>query len=177
MSFFKRKAFTQIIRPMVIFVGIAVALLVGQSCSDKGNDDGGAQPEKPVNQTEIDICPAWSPDGSKIIYFRNYASDENHSDTQWVWGVFLRDLASGTDSLLWENFEAYHFTWSPDGRSVAFSYGATIYVRALDTDSAIMISHDGRNFGCDWSAVSQAIAYHRTTPPYGTWIVTSRRLC
>ncbi len=170
MSFFKRKAFTQIIRPMVIFVGIAVALLVGQSCSDKGNDDGGAQPEKPVNQTEIDIDPAWSPDGSKIIYLRNYASDENHSDTQWVWGVFLHDVASGSDSLLWENFEAYHFTWSPDGQSVAFSYGATIYVRALDTDSAIRVSQDGRNFGCDWSAQANRIAYHRTTPPYGTWI-------
>ncbi len=131
---------------MVVLVGVAVALLVGQSCSDKGNDDGGAQPEKPVNQTEIDIDPAWSPDGSKIIYFRNYASDENHFDTQWVWGVFLHDVASGCDSLLWENFEAYHFTWSPDGQSVAFSYGATIYVKALDSDSTIRISQNGRNW-------------------------------
>lgn len=163
MSLFKRKALAQIVRPMVVIAGITVALLVSQSCSDKSSDDNNrgdtikSWPE--ARQDEIDVSPAWSPDGSKIIYFRFFNHNAVQFDTQWTWGVFLHDVESGTDSLLWENFKAIDFDWSPDGSLLAYSMDGRIYISNLAGDTLRYISNSERAWVPRWSPCGDKITF------------------
>ncbi len=135
---------------------LSAALLVG--CSDKGNNDkDGFWP--PIPQTEIDISPAWSPDGKKIIYFKSFNNDSDQKDTQWVWGVFLHDVESGSDSLLWENFWASDFDWSPDGTRIAMKTGGQIYITNLAKDSVEHIETDESAHFPRWSPCGDKIVY------------------
>lgn len=135
---------------------LSVALLVG--CSDKGNHEK-VEFWPTIQQTEIDICPAWSPDGKKIIYFRNFNNDSDQKDTQWVWGVFLHDVESGADSLLWENFWASDFDWSPDGTRVAMKTGGQIYITNLARDSVEHIETDESAHFPRWSPCGDKLIF------------------
>lgn len=70
----------------------------------------------PVNQTKdawLDTDPAWSPDGSKIVY----TSDKGGGLPQ----LWIRDLAAGTDHQLTRmDFQPLEAVWSPDGTKIAY---------------------------------------------------------
>lgn len=149
---FKRRAFTQTIRPLVVLAGVAVALLVGQSCSD---NDEITEPELPV-QWEIDTYPAWSPDGSKIIFLRERSK---YVDTNWVWGVFLHDVALGKDSLLWQGVWAHYFDWSPDGLHIACSFNGRIYISDLQRTASYQIVGGENLWFPRWSPCGDRIMY------------------
>ena len=75
--------------------------------------DGSAAP---VNQTKdawLDTDPAWSPDGSKIVY----SSDKGGGLPQ----LWIRDLAAGTDRQLTKmDFQPLEAVWAPDGTKIAY---------------------------------------------------------
>ena len=135
---------------------LILGVVLFASCDKSTYDDSRPHIPTPVRQTVIDRDGAWSPDGSKIIYFRHFSERQ---DTQWVWGVFLYDLTSGRDSLLWPYFQAFDLTWSPDGKKVAFSHGAQIYIRDLDSSNMTQITSGERCFGSRWSPCGDKLMY------------------
>jgi Tol biopolymer transport system component/imidazolonepropionase-like amidohydrolase len=71
--------------------------------------------KKPVQLTDdrfIEIDPAWSPDGKRLVY----ASDKNGNMDLWA-----RDLATGKDALLLDARYALKYpSWSADGTRIAY---------------------------------------------------------
>lgn len=73
---------------------------------------GSPTPALLTNDAYIDMDPAWSPDGKRIVY----ASDRNGGIDLWI-----RTLKTNTDSCLLDLPEDINFpSWSPDGKQIAF---------------------------------------------------------
>ncbi|WP_080238426.1 amidohydrolase family protein [Spirosoma rigui] len=69
-------------------------------------------PKALTNGPAMDVEPAWSPDGTKLVYV---------SDRHGNMDVWIRDLNTGQDNLLADMPDDLNFpTWSPDGSKVAF---------------------------------------------------------
>jgi len=138
--------FSMCILPLLCF-------LILWSCSEPNELEkrGFITPKGPV---AYDTDAAWSPDGSKIIYARvSSVTDE------WEGGLYLYDVASGEDSLIWDNWRACNLTWSPDREWIAFSYNAQIWVMKLNGDSLRQLTTWGENFRSKWSPNGSRIAY------------------
>jgi Tol biopolymer transport system component len=71
---------------------------------------------KPVNITKdaaLDTDPAWSPDGSKLVY----SSDKDSEHLQ----LWIRDMTSGQSRQVTHlTTQPQGATWSPDGKRIAF---------------------------------------------------------
>jgi len=71
---------------------------------------------KPVNVTKdaaLDTDPAWSPDGSKLVY----SSDKDSAHLQ----LWIRDMATGQSRQVTHlTTQPQGATWSPDGKRIAF---------------------------------------------------------
>ncbi len=136
-----------------LLAAITLAVIFVASCGEPKKTPIGPGIEK---QSIIDYTPAWSPDGLRIIYFRTWS--EQGLD-KWPWGVYVHFVETEADSLLWPNFEAYDFSWSPDGKQVAYSRGAQIFVRDLESGSERQVTFEGRNFGCRWSPCGDMLMF------------------
>lgn len=72
-----------------------------------------AQPENLTKDAALDTEPAWSPDGSRLVY----SSDKGGGLLQ----LWVRDLKSGQDRQLTNlTTQPMGATWSPDGSRIAF---------------------------------------------------------
>jgi Tol biopolymer transport system component len=87
--------------------------------------------------------PVMSPDGRYIAFESDAADLTSNPDPHWTWNVFLRDVTSGTTTLVSVNTSGaagnswsgnYHIT--PDGRYVVFQSTATDL--ASDATSGVM---------------------------------------
>ncbi|HEX6424079.1 MAG TPA: S-layer homology domain-containing protein [Acidimicrobiales bacterium] len=123
--------------------------------------------------TDSGDAPSWaprlSPDGTKVV-FHSLASDLGPTDTNGEWDVYVRDLTTGTTSLVSVNVagadsgdERSYFPWfSPDGSQVIFRSRATdltspggggrvddLYIRDLDagTTTLVSVNADGTGGG------------------------------
>jgi Tol biopolymer transport system component/cytosine/adenosine deaminase-related metal-dependent hydrolase len=71
---------------------------------------------KPVNITKdaaLDTDPAWSPDGSRLVY-----SSDKHSEHLQLW---IRDMRTGQSRQVTQlTTQPQGATWSPDGTRIAF---------------------------------------------------------
>jgi Tol biopolymer transport system component len=123
------------------------SVLVSQNAAgtDSGNDTS--------------FGPSFSPDGSRIV-FRSAASDLVATDTNGASDIFLRDLATGTTTLVSTNAAGSDSgnSWSsdpvfsPDGSKIVFTSAASdlgpgdlngmadIYVRDLTTGATTFVS-------------------------------------
>lgn len=156
---------------------LALLVLVGASqlvCGSCG--EAGTAP-KPVPQKEIDTHPAWSPDGSQIVYFKEPKLGGGES---WAWGVYIYDLSTERDSLLWENHRAAHLDWSPDGSRLAYSRNGDIVIYDFATQTSTTLPSATRDFYCSWSPDGRVLAYDSKSAPLGLWLIdedgTNRRL-
>jgi Tol biopolymer transport system component/imidazolonepropionase-like amidohydrolase len=87
---------------------IAFAALGNLWILKKGNPAPTALTQDPY----VDMDPAWSPDGKRMVY----ASDRNGGMDLWI-----RNLQTQTDSCLVDLPEDLNFpSWSPDGKTIAF---------------------------------------------------------
>lgn len=93
-----------------------------------------------TNDADVDLSPAWSPDGTSIAF----ASDRGGVTTLW-----RMELASGTLTKLFDTaVPSYSPAWSPDGTKIAFLsdamttsfLGAVIQVLDVQTGEQITIS-------------------------------------
>jgi Tol biopolymer transport system component/imidazolonepropionase-like amidohydrolase len=73
----------------------------------------GGKPTNITNDAALDTDPAWSPDGSALVY----SSDRNNAHLQ----LWIRDMRSGqTRQVTRLSTQPQGATWSPDGRRIAF---------------------------------------------------------
>jgi Tol biopolymer transport system component/imidazolonepropionase-like amidohydrolase len=76
---------------------------------------GKAQPERLTDDPWVDIDPAWSPDGSKLVF----ASDRRGSG---IMDIYVRDMKTGREERVTETVESLTApAFSPDGKSLAVS--------------------------------------------------------
>lgn len=65
-----------------------------------------------------DVCPSWSPDGSKIL--SAWLSLSGGSGSVGAFGVYITDVTSGKQTLLEDVGSSGKIIWSPDGTQVAY---------------------------------------------------------
>lgn len=153
---------------LMLYVFFVIALPL--SCSDKGNDDPGRPHIDPPFQAEIDVEGAWSPDGSKIIYFRNPPGIDLKRDTSWEWGVSIHDLSTGRDSVIWPEILAGSFAWSPDGKQLAIDVFREIYITDLQRSFSYRVPAVDEATTPRWSRCGDKISYCvRTEPAAGLY--------
>lgn len=123
-------------------------------------NDNGSNQTKLTDSTDFEFAPAFSPDGSKIVYV-------NETTKQ----LFVMDVDGGNKTPIWTSEYGYfgYPSWSPDGQKIVFRDGPYnnydlfwIYSDGSSV-SANQITTDAMHWGIhDWS-------------PDGTEIVSSRR--
>jgi len=110
----------------------------------------------------VDGYPAWSPDGSKIIY--NHAgwtkiyvggAAQSNPDSGGLWLMG----ADGSNQHLFLKGDYYDADWSPDGQWLVMNSGSQIYKIKITKDSLIQLTFGGRNFFPSWSPDGRQIAY------------------
>jgi Tol biopolymer transport system component len=85
----------------------------------------------------LDGSPAWSPDGSRIVFFRGPEMGPSHIYVINADGTDVRQLTQGSRS-------DRNPAWSPDGTRIAFArsgnYGYEVYVMDADGSNATAVT-------------------------------------
>jgi len=99
---------------------------------------------------DVDIFPAWSPDGSKIVFIRNGQ----------VWTINA-DGGGATQLTFDPAPKGQVPDWSPDGGKIAYSSGDDIWVmNANGSDQhAVYADPSTIEFGAAWSPAGDQIAF------------------
>jgi Tol biopolymer transport system component len=135
----------------LLFSVLIILVLPVTGCSDKGDDPQPCHLEKMIGW---DADPNWIPDGSGFIFFG--------SDTinrQWRFGLCRFDIADSSTTVLMDSVVTYTPKISPDGKWLAFEFGADIYIMTVDGDSIEQLTFLGKCFYPDWSPDGTKIAY------------------
>lgn len=99
-----------IVRPAISPNGKQVAFI---ALGDLWLSDLGGTPRKLTDDHFMDVDPAWSPDGGKLVY----SSDKGGKLMQ----LWIRDLKTGKDRQLTAiDTQPIEAVWSPDGKRIAF---------------------------------------------------------
>lgn len=169
MSYLKSKIMIQFLKPAILLAGILAAISSGQSCSKKPSDgDSDTLKPPPWNQMSIDLTPAWSLDGTKIVYAREPA--DGARDTSWQWGAFIYDVNTGKDTCIWPNILFDGFAWSPDGERLAFIQSGLIYVHSFTNNSSIQITTSKKQFRVRWSPCGDKLVFFYKTLGGGLFV-------
>jgi Tol biopolymer transport system component/imidazolonepropionase-like amidohydrolase len=119
-----------IVRPAVSPDGKRVAF---SALGDIWLTDIGGKPTRLTNDRFLDTDPAWSPDGSQLVYSSDRAANGNLD-------LYVRDLKSGSEQRITEiQFSDGQASFSPDGKRIAFvsvlshAQGGEVYVVDLAT--------------------------------------------
>jgi Tol biopolymer transport system component len=105
-----------------------------------------------TNTPENELRPAWSPDGTQLVY------DVDVADTSVKRDLFIMNAdGSGVRPVITGGKYNFHATWSPDGSSLAFvsqrDGNEEVYVTGVNHASLIRISSNGMDDGSPvWSA-------------------------
>ncbi len=114
--------------------------------------------------------PVISPDGTRVVYTRNWVDSVNDSRESELWimnvdGSRKRKLADGSGAV-----------WSPDGTRIAYTAagepkGAQIWVRWMDAEGAAsQITHVDESPGSiTWAPDGDSIAFNMLVPSSRAW--------
>jgi len=102
--------------------------------------------------TEDDCDPAWSPDGSKILF----SSDHGGSPELWVMDATGKGAQALTTGLRAGGSPA---KWSPDGTKVAYIANSSVWVMPVAGGSATRLTEGGVDDFPAWSAKGNEIVY------------------
>ena len=111
---------------------------------------------------EDELRPAWSPDGSQLIY------DVDVADTLIRRDLFIMNAdGSGVRQLFTDGRYNFHAAWSPDGERIAFvsqrDGNEEIYVTSLDGSSLIRLTSNGGSDGSPtWTADAKWVVFEST---------------
>ena len=131
-----------------------VSSVKGDSAIFTANPDG----SDPMRLTEAhnDSAPAWSPDGTQIVFVRRNGSDKAAE-------IFVMNADGSNQTRLTQSRDDRYPTWSPDGMKIAFSryesgndYGNAVYVINADGSGQRIIAK-----GCSqpaWSPDGSTLA-------------------
>lgn len=110
-----------------------------------------------ADQPANSLCPAWSPDGTKILFGSTRDGGRRHLFVMDADGKNVKQLTSG-------DAECRCPAWSPDGRKIAFAkhvgLNAQVFVMDADGSNPKSLSNDGA-FAADpaWSPDGRRIAF------------------
>jgi len=156
-------------KPLIFL--LSFPLLWSFSCGPSSPGDVVKPPRRPY--PEIDRFPSWSPDGKTIAYFHLGVTRVDPRGGFWVdydsTGIWLINSDGTENRLFFKGGDTP--SWSPDGRWLAFSLGAQIYKITVNGDSLTQLTFEGRNFFPKWSPDGERIAYRRSTPEGGVYIM------
>jgi TolB protein len=110
-----------------------------------------------TNGVDVDSEPAWSPDGTRIVFTRNVSAE---GEDLWT-----RDLRSGFEARLTQSKESEGGAgWSPDGTRIAFGTfsdvdGGKIWLMRTDGSKRRVIFEDPGAFVAfsDWAPDSRSL--------------------
>ena len=127
-----------------------------------------------TKKASIDFNPVWSPDGRYIAYCRIL---------EGATGIYIIPASGGAErrvrTTLWEDQEFYeifwvagHLSWSPDGKSLAYSdhaargEGASIFILSLDSLQVHRLTSPTRSssdFNPEFSPDGHTLAFVRVS--------------
>ena len=135
------------------------------ACSGDSEDilEGPPTPVYP----DMDEFPAWSPDGSKILYHHNGITEVHSTGAYWIdtdsCGLWMMNADGSNAHILLTGMDMCA-DWSPDGEWIVFEESAQIWKvklhgEVLDWESLQQLTSSGRNFFPDWSPDCQWTVY------------------
>jgi hypothetical protein len=118
----------------------------------------GGNPEPLLSEAHAQTNPAWSPDGSAIVYGRD--PDGEKQDI----ALYRFDLHTGRSARLPGTEGLYAPLWSPDGRHLAARSAADGRLFVLDPngEAAAPVSRPGAQYPA-WSADSRFLYFNAAT--------------
>src|SRR5262249_28987683 len=133
---------------------------------------GTEESQRLTKQPSIDFNPVWSPDGRYIAFCRIQKGES---------GIYIIPASGGAErrvhKTLWEDQEFYeifwvagHLSWSPDGKTLAYSdhpspgADASIFLLSLDSSEVRRLTTPPRSsddFNPEFSPDGQTLAFVR----------------
>lgn len=103
------------------------------------NANDGANARELVEMEMYAFGPKWSSTGDQLLFF---STQGEHATPQPVGNIWMLDVGTGTRRQLTRNLELSFYTWSPDGKWIAFS--ATNVLEGEDYQYDLwLLSEDG----------------------------------
>jgi TolB protein len=130
------------------------------------NADGSGQALLIHHSAEFDGEPVWSPDGSQIAFMSVDESPLGQIARIYVVNVDgsgLRRLSPPIDEQTETVFDEGP-TWSPDGRHIAFTRNAQLYVIDADGTNFTGLANEDFALSASWSPDGSRIAYMSLDP-------------
>ena len=162
-------------RPLLLVAALAVSLAVIFAVAPPVQAQGGMGGKSRLTldhylQMQGVGGPVISPDGTRIVYTRNWIDSVNDSRESELWimnadGSRKRKLVDGSGAV-----------WSPDGTRIAYTAsgepkGSQIWVRWMDAEGAAsQITHVDESPGSiTWSPDGNSIAFNMLVPSSRAW--------
>ena len=146
-----------------VLAGVLLVSIFMPGCRESIERPSGEEWEPMTLYPRIDGHPAWSPDGSTIVYYHHGVTEVNRDGStvidQDLEGIWFVDT-DGSNQRLFLN-GAMDPDWSPDGEMLTFSGVADgqIYTIRADGTGLAKLTETGRNLQPDWSPDGESIAY------------------
>ena len=135
----------------------------------------GSERRQLTDNAVMDVAPAWSPDGRRIVFVRAQDSIAGYPQRRPDIYVMNAD-GSGARRLFESSVAAGAPQWSPDGQRIIFeqpdpaSGGFQLYVMNVDGSNVRRLSSGPpENFGADWSHDGARVLFLSNRSPRYWW--------